>query len=245
MHLLRSLLAFSIITFSSSHIFGQNILWHVYTQATIHGSAKLTHPEGANLKSGLTSGWEFGLGGRKRISDIWELGMEYGYGSTPTLLRIYASVSEYPFLRQDTKTSFYFVQHPYHSLKLSASRRLTSGKAILQFDAGLRIYPGSSASVGVANYEAVTNSRIIVFSSSQRVTLPLCPDFRVGITGVILKRFPAFKYRACFSFSPLNAVKGSYIFFPDKPDYTFSGNYTIRESFLGVGIVFCRDKIDD
>lgn len=219
----------------------QDKFWHVYSLGSIHSSIKSDNVQGdAVLKSGPCLGWELGLGLNIKTVETFSVGFQYGFGSTPTFVRIEAAKSEYSFLRQDTKTSFYFVQHPYHLLMIVGNKKLLTGNGILQYGLGVRLYPSSSAGVGVTNYTAVGNNRIVVFTSSQRVSLPLCPDMRIGFASPVLKRFPSIKYQVMLSMCPFNAVKGSYVFFPDSSGYTSTGSFVIRQSFISIGIVYAR-----
>lgn len=153
--------------------------------------------------------------------------LEYRRGSFATRLKANFTKEDYPYVRTEIFTSFYFVQHPYHVLGIN-HRIYSNGKCDVVLFSGLRFVPRSRSSVGSQGYD-VNNNPLKLFQAQQRIEgLNISADCRLTGTFRISERWSCGLSMVGISSQP---IRGSYVFYPNKGGYTLQGQYRLAQLF--------------
>lgn len=153
--------------------------------------------------------------------------LEYRRGSFATRLKANFTKEDYPYVRTEIFTSFYFVQHPYHVLGIN-HRIYSHGKFDVAVFSGFRFVPRSRASIGSQGYD-INNNPLILFQSQQRSEgLNISVDCRLTGTFRVSEHWSCGLSMVGISSQP---TRGSYVFYPNKAGYTLQGQYRLAQLF--------------
>ncbi len=221
--------------------------WEWNVTATMHRPSPIKQTVGNDkIQIRPSAGWEFGFAREIATKGNYKFDFGYNRGSTPVYLFIKLAIRDYPVLRIDYASSFYYVQHPYNLFYFRIRKKLSDNTTI-GLELANRFYTSSSAGTGLAGFNALTGSRLLIYRARtySAGTPTFSPHLKLSFTGTIWKRFPSFLYEASLCYAPISVISGSYVLFPYYPAYISAGTFRVQQSYLGLAIKYRRVKKED